>query len=84
MISKNYFERICERMSINEESNLGQRCAFFFTGKWPYEEVNKFLEECDIEYHWSDNRAYLSISWSNLSIKKIKEKIKIEELQRDF
>lgn len=84
MISKDYFERIYVRMSINEESNLGQRCVFFFTGEWPYKEVNKFLEECDIQYKWSNDRSYLEIMWEDIGYKKIQNKIELNEAQKDF
>lgn len=47
MTSRDYFERICERITTHEVRNLGQRSVFFFTSEWPYKEVNKFLEECD-------------------------------------
>ena len=84
MTSRNYFERICERMTTHEERNLGQRSVFFFTSEWPYEEVNKVLEECDIKYKWSNDRSFLELMWEDIGYKKIQNKIELNEAQKDF
>jgi len=50
MIS-DYFTRITQRVIKYTKQNREKRTVCFFTQEWPYEEVNKLLDECEIKYH---------------------------------